>query len=360
MSYTLTQSWKILLPLEQSSPNYLSEHKLFVVESGKSFLRKIGGGMEDYSIRPEVLRPTVVFHNALAKVAKNLGFSGKKFPYLHNGNSLNVTLHYYFEKYVVITITYKNDDIQTLKPLKEKATLGNYHDVKQLCLAIGGLIISGNHKQFSPLNTVPTYSCTSIKLNDASVAQLDNKELVESLTGHIDPTENMIMDVLSRNAGHQINSALTLIDKQGVLQQIPANYIGGKESLRKYESCCNIFELMLAMDMALKDGILDENKIFLQSLKNLVHFPEKIVYSFTARRTIEQFIRDFHFSNSTMALEESQNKSLQNKMVVKSKTLQDGWNEFYASKEFFAVIFTSIVAGITAGLTIFWAYLKAL
>ncbi|HDZ9290774.1 hypothetical protein FPW41_00720 [Vibrio cholerae] len=360
MNCMLTQSWTILLPLDESSPNYLSEHKLFVVESGKSFLRKIGGGMEDYSIRPEVLRPTVVFHNALAKHCKRLGFAGKKFPYAYYDGSLNVKIHYYFEKYVVLTVAYKENSTQLSSSLKDKTTLSNSPAIEELCLLIGGLILSGNHRQYAKLNAVPTFSCTSIKHTDLGTSLLDNKTLVESLTGHVDPTERMVEDVLSRNVGHQINSALTLIDKQGVLQQLPADYVGTKESLKKYESCCNLFELMLVINAALKDKILDNNNVFFKSIKELVNFPENIVQSFTARRTIEQFVRDFHLSNALMVLEEKQQIVQQNQVPVKSKTLRDGWNEFYASKEFFSVIATSIAAGVTGTLALFWAYLHTL
>ncbi|PMH14967.1 hypothetical protein [Vibrio splendidus] len=360
MSCTLTQSWKILLPLKEFSPNYLSENKLFVVESGKSFLRKIGGGMEKYPIRPEVLRPTVVFHNALAKLAKNLGFSGKKFPYTYGNNSLNIKLHSYFEKYVVMTVTYTECNSQFSKTLKDKTDLTNYPDIKELCKSISGLIISGNYRQFTKLDSFSTFSCTSIKLQDDNSRLFNDKELIESLTGHTDPTDAMVQDVLSRNAGHQINSALTLIDKQGVLQQLAANYVGAKESQKKYESCCNLYELMLVISTALKDTLLDDNKVFLRSVKELVNFPENIVFSFTAQRVIEQFVRDFYLFNAIMLLDEKQVRLKQLKLASRSKGLSQGWSEFYASKEFFAVIFTSIVAGITAGSAIFITYLKSL
>ncbi|HDV5479682.1 TPA: hypothetical protein RI770_003669, partial [Vibrio cholerae] len=145
-----------------------------------------------------------------------------------------------------------------------------------------------------------------------------------------------------------------------VLQQLPADYVGTKESLKKYESCCNLFELMLVINAALKDKILDNNNVFFKSIKELVNFPENIVQSFTARRTIEQFVRDFHLSNALMVLEEKQQIVQQNQVPVKSKTLRDGWNEFYASKEFFSVIATSIAAGVTGTLALFWAYLHTL
>ncbi|WP_017630639.1 hypothetical protein [Vibrio sp. 624788] len=359
MNYKFNHSWKILIPLKPSSPNYLHEHKLFVRESGKSFLRKVGGGMEQFPIKPEVLLPTVVFHNSLAKIAKELGFEGKKFPYHYDKKSLNVKIHYYFEKYIVLTVTHSEDSVDFVNSLKERTDLDSYSHIEKLTLAIGGLVVSGDHKAFTPLSAIPTFSCTNIELKNEGTRSFGNKDLVEALTGHIDPIDSIVSDVLSRNTGHQTNSALTLIDKQGVIQQIPYNYIGRKEALKKYESCCNLFELFYVASQALKDDAMVRHNIFKQSLKNLVDTPENVVQSFTARRAIEQFVRDFHLSNALMIIEQQQSE-VNNQPTTSRKSFREGWTQFYASKEFFAIIFGAIVTGVVAGAGLVWAYLKTL
>ncbi|MGY3571619.1 hypothetical protein [Vibrio paucivorans] len=358
MNYTVNQSWKILLPLSHLSPNYLHEHQLFQRQTGKSFLRKIGGGMDKFPISPEILRPTIVFDNEINKVARALGLKGKRMPYETANGTLNVNIHYYFEKYIVLDVVFKQrisfGDISLL----QKSRLSSYPEIESLVLAIAGLIVSGNQQSYSPLTSIPTIRCFSIQSLDDN--QFSNMELVEALTGHIEPTQRIIDDVLARNSGHQTSGPIiTLIDKQGVIQFIPNKPKLTKDALQKYSSCCNLLELMLVIEQSIKDGHLDSNNVFLSALKSLVEKPEDIVKSYTAQRTIKQYSKDFHLESRLSDLTKKIELA-SSVLISEKKTLRRGWDEFYASNDFFQVLFTALVAGLVTGFGILWAFLKGL
>lgn len=363
MIFKLEQSWKILISLDETSPKYYNPHKLFTLETGKSFLRKIGGGMENFAISPLVLRPTIVFNNAISKIVKDLGFTGNKFPYKKDDDSLNITIHFYFEKYIILTVKYTRVDICTPVNLREITLINHYPHVYTLVLAMAGLIKTGDYKDITPLTSVGTLRCTSIEISDADVNHFDAPDLVESLTGHLQPVQNIVKDVLNRNEGHQLNKALTLIDKQGVIQQIPFSFAAKKEAQKKYIISCNLFELFILINKAVQDDYLGANKIFIKAISSLVKTPEKIVNSYTAIKTIEQFVQDFHLSNvlsdlEFRASEDLHLKELAKNKKVKPKKLIDGLKQFYASKEFFAVLFTVIVAGLVTGVGIIIKFLQ--
>lgn len=363
MSFKLEQSWKVLISIDEISPNYYAPHELFTLESGNSFLRKIGGGMECFIISPLVLRPTIVFNNAISKIIKEAGFTGNKLPYKKNKDELNVIIHSYFEKYIVLTVKYTKLYASQPANLNEITILKNHPELYKLTLSFAGIIKNGNYKNITPLPSIPTFRCSSIEMVFDDY-DFEKNQLVESLTGHVQPVQNIIDDVLERNKGHQLNEALTLIDKQGVIQKIPYNFLGKKEAQRKYISCCNLFELMIVINRTIQDNYFGTNRLFIKALSELVRNPQRIVSSFTARKTIEQFTKDFHFTGALTNLESEayQKIQLEDNMKVQSTkriSFNEGLLQFYASKEFFAVLLTAAFAGITSGLGIVLAFLKS-
>ncbi|HDT6563979.1 TPA: hypothetical protein QFT01_000083 [Enterobacter cloacae] len=351
MTFKLEQSWKILISLDNKSPNYLNSHELFLIESGKSFLRKIGGGMENFDISPLVLRPTIIFNNAISKIANKLGFTGNKAPYKNGNETLNITIHLYFEKYIILTLKHTQIDIPTIVNLRETTLLTHYPNIHDLALSITGLIKSGDYKNINPLTSIGTLRCTSIEISDDNSNHFDDSDLVESLTGHLRPVQNIVHHVLERNNTHQLNEALTLIDKQGVIQQIPFAFPAKKEAHKKYIICCNLFELFVLINKAVQDKALGTNKTFIEAISLLVKTPEKIVNSYTAIKTIEQFVKDFHLSNYLNDLELEASKEFAANELIKNKEIKmtsfvDGFKKFYASENFFVVLFTTLFAGI--------------
>ncbi|WP_150152357.1 hypothetical protein [Enterobacter bugandensis] len=353
MTFKLEQSWKILISLDNNSPNYLNSHELFLIESGKSFLRKIGGGMENFEISPLVLRPTIIFNNAISKIANKLGFIGNKAPYKNGNKTLNITTHLYFEKYIILTLKHTQFDIPTTVNLREKTLLIHYPGIYKLALSIAGLIKSGDYKNIIPLTSIGTLRCTSIEISDGNSTHFDSSDLVESLTGHLRPVQHIVHDVLKRNKTHQLNEALTLIDKQGVIQQIPFAFPAKKEAHKKYVICCNLFELFILINKAVQDNAFGTNKTFIKAMTLLVKTPEKIVNSYTAIKTIEQFVKDFHLSNYLDDLEHEASKEFTLAESIKSQEIKmtsfkDGLKKFYASDNFFGVLLTALITGIAA------------
>ncbi|WP_439056136.1 hypothetical protein ACSJLZ_003253 [Serratia bockelmannii] len=363
MSFKLEQSWKVLISLDETSPNYYAPHELFSLESGNNFLRKIGGGMECFLISPLVLRPTIVFCNAISRIIKKAGFTGNKFPYKKNEDVLNIITHSYFEKYIVLTVRYTKTYNSQPTNLSEITILNNHPEIYKLILSFAGIIKNGDYKNITPLTSIPTLRCTLIEMFDGDF-YFEKNQLIESLTGHMQPVQNIVDDVLERNKGHQLNEALTLIDKQGVIQNIPYDFSGKNEAQKKYISCCNLFELMIVINRTIQDDYLGANRLFIKALAALVRNPERVVNSFTARKTIEQFTKDFHLVGALTSLESEayQQIQLDGNMNVQSRkriSFKEGFLQFYASKEFFAVLLTVAFAGITSGLGVLWAFLKS-
>ncbi|EKN5070560.1 hypothetical protein ACS78Q_06800 [Yersinia enterocolitica] len=232
-----------------------------------------------------------------------------------------------------------------------------------MALSFAGIIKNGNYKNIIPLTSIPTFRCTLIEMVNEDF-HFEKKQLVESLTGHMQPVQNIIDDVLERNKDHQLNEALTLIDKQGVIQKIPYDFSEKKEAQRKYISCCNLFELMIVIKRTMQDDYLGANRLFIKALDELVRNPERIVNSFTARKTIEQFIKDFHLAGALVNLESEayQRIQLDDNINVQSRkriSFKEGFLQFYASKEFFAVLLTVAIAGITSALGLLWVLLPS-
>lgn len=307
--------------------------------------------MENFAISPLVLRPTIVFNNAISKLAKEKGFTGSKFPLKNGDNTLNISINFYFEKYVVLTVSYVQAEVRATANLKEMTLINSYPDIHSMVLAIAGLIKSGDYKNITPLDSVGTLRCTSIEIMSENAKSFNDLDLVESLTGHFQPVQSIVSDVLERNEKHQLNKALTLIDKQGVIQQIPFSFAAKKEAKKKYYSCCNLFELFVLIKKVVEDDYLGANPLFIQSLLSLERTPEKVVSSFTAIRTIEQLVKDFHLTRAVAELESKANQKPQiNSAGNNVLTLKSGLKQFYGSKEFYAVLFTALVTVIVTNI----------
>jgi hypothetical protein len=350
MSYGLCQSWKIILPLGNDSPNYLVSNKLFNVKTGKSFMRKMGGGMENYPLKPEVLTPTSAFNDAILKFSSSLGIKGCKLPYSFKNNRINITIHYYFEQYMVITATLMdaieigNHDVQSCNKLVK------YPEVYKLLCGICGLILSGDHKRFSPLTSIPSISCSSVTELSDEVEPISNALAVSTLTGHAGAVKNIVNSVISKNESHQVNDATTLVDKQGVFQRVPYSLMKSKEAKVKFNSCCALFELLAIVNLTLSDKRLLDNKIFVESVKNLLSHPALITKSYTAQMTISTLAGEFNINDNlqhiiqSLSPEPTMYKSLVNRFFT----------EFWGSKEFFSTFLPIIVSASVA----LWMFLK--
>ncbi len=103
--------------------------------------------MENYPLKPEVLTPTSAFNDAILKFAKPFGIKGRNLPYSFKSNSVNVKIHYYFERYVVVTVTLMNTIEIGINDVQLCNKLNKYPEIYKLACGICGLILSGNHKK---------------------------------------------------------------------------------------------------------------------------------------------------------------------------------------------------------------------
>ncbi|MEZ8230269.1 hypothetical protein AB6C58_16005 [Vibrio splendidus] len=298
MSYGIYQSWKIILPLGSNSPNYLTSNKIFNVVSGKSFMRCMGGGMENFPLKPDVLTPTSAFNDALLKFSKPLGINGKKLPYTFKDSNLNIKINCYFGKYVVITATLDSPIEISLNDAESSNKLKDTPEIYKFLCGVCGIILSGNHKVFSPLSSIPSLPCCRITELSSTALPIPNSTVVSALTGHIGATDNIVKSVILGNEDHQVNRATTLVDKQGVLQRVPYSLLNSKEAKNKFRSCCALFELCAVIDITLSDKYLDTNNYFINSVQKLVNDSHLITKSVTAQKTISVLVKTFRIKDS--------------------------------------------------------------
>ncbi|WP_299664783.1 hypothetical protein [uncultured Psychromonas sp.] len=342
MNYGLYQSWKVILPLGNDSPNYLTSNKLFNVKTGKSFMRKMGGGMENYPLKPEVLTPTSAFNDAILKLCIPLGIHGRKLPYKFKSNNINVTIHYYFEQYIAVTATLMKPIEIGRHHIESCNKLEDYPAVHKLMCAICGLILSGDHKKFIPLTSVPSISCSSLAELSEELEPISNALAVAALTGHAGAVTNIVNSVICKNENHQVNDATTLVDKQGVFQRVPYHLLKSKEADAKFSSCCALFELFSIINITLSGKKLLDNKLFINSVKKLLDHPALVTKSFTAQMTISTLANEFNINELLQPIIESENQNIE-----KPKSLINRFfTEFWGSKEFFSTFLPLLVSGL--------------
>ncbi|OBU25582.1 hypothetical protein [Photobacterium aquimaris] len=355
MACELHQSWKIIISLNDSSPNYYLSNKIFNVKASKSFMRKMGGGMENFQLSPDVLSPTAAFHDAILKNVTDLGFSGRTLPYKYKDNEVNIRIHHYFGKYISITLILQKGREVSVDNLIESNKLENNPDLYKLVCTIAGLITDGNLRKFSPKTSIPSISCCQVKSFFESVT---DKVLVSSLTGHSHATDNIVSKVVIKNECHQINDALTLVDKQGLLQYIPNSALDNRETKSKFESCSSLFELFSIISKSFHDQYLDNNNLFFSSVDRLVNKSSLVTKSYTSQMTIEVLANTFNISEQ---LERTSRLLLPKKeeKIQKNKGLFDRFfTEYWGSNDFFTTFIPIVVSIVGATFLAFWAWYK--
>lgn len=213
-------------------------------------MRNMGGGMENFPLCPEVLSPTVAFHDAILKKVRYLGFEGRSFPYKYKSNDVNIRINLYLDKYIAITLVVKNAIETPIDKIGFNCKLINNPELYQLACTVAGLIIDGNLKTFSPRTSIPSLPCSQVEHILAGSESVPNKVLVSALTGHSNSTDNIVSKVVGKNEHHQVNDALTLVDKQGVIQYIPDTSLNRKEVTSKFNSCTALFELFAVISQS--------------------------------------------------------------------------------------------------------------
>jgi hypothetical protein len=340
MSYEVKQSWKIVIPVDANELDYLSSNHLFKCLTGNNFVRSIGG-IEKIGFQPIILQPTLAFHTALAKHIESIGFSGKRFPYDFGDNSVNVNIHYYLERYIVLTVNVHKAVSCSVQEIPSAQDLSKQENLNKFILLLSGLVQSGKTKSFSALTSIKSYPCTRI-FESTEGCTLSDSQAVELLTRHSGANDNIVQNVMSKNLNHQVNASRVLVDKQGLLQVVPFNLRNDAETKKKFKSVASLLELAIVISKSLNDKQLIGHESYTKEIKHLISNSDLVIqHSVTAKNTFDLLTDEFKLERllSTLESEKPVETTVETKQTFKEKLV-----EFYGSKEFFATLLAALLA----------------
>lgn len=341
MSYEVKQSWKIVIPIDANEVDYLSSNRLFKCLTGNNFVRSIGG-IEKIGFQPIILQPTLAFHTALAKHIEPIGFSGKRFPYnFGDNNSVNVNIHYYLERYIVLTVNVQQAMSCSVHGIHSAQDLSKQKSLNKFILLLSGLVQSGKTKSFSALTSIKSYPCTRI-FESTEGSTLSDSQAVELLTRHSGANDNIVHNVMSKNLNHQVNASRVLVDKQGLLQVIPFDLRNDTETKKKFKSVASLLELAIVISKSLNDKQLISHESYTNEIKHLISNPDLVIqHSVTAKNTFDLLIDEFKLDRLLSTLESE--KPVETTVKTR-QTFKEKFAEFYGSKEFFATLLAALLA----------------
>lgn len=299
-------SWKIILELPESLHTEVESSNLFNLKTGNSFLKGVGGFSDD-TFSPEVLDPTNVFHNALNKVKLSLGFKGRRFPYTGSDDQqLNVNIRRFGGRVVIVTIQLKKPFVSDDSEIYELQKISNHPDIYTMAKSICGLILSGDFYAFNAIHSPKVYPCTqSVILGEND--WISDRRAVEILTRHIEPNENIVSKVISKNASHQLDASNILIDRQGIFYRVPERLVNSHSVNKKLLGTCNIFEYAVALSKILEKNYFDNlDYVTKDFLKKLILEPELVIlHSVTSLETWRLLVIEFKLDSllSTVSFE---------------------------------------------------------
>ncbi|MCZ6362899.1 fibronectin type III domain-containing protein [Vibrio parahaemolyticus] len=299
-------SWKIVLELPESLHTEVESSNLFNFKTGNSFLKGVGG-FSDYTFSPEVLDPTNVFHNALNKVKLSLGFKGRRFPYTSSDDQqLNVNIRRFGSRVVIVTIQLKKPFVSDDSEIYELQKISNHPDIYTMAKSICGLILSGDCNAFNAIHSPKVYPCTqSVILGENN--WISDRRAVEILTRHIEPNENIVSKVISKNVSHQLDASNILIDRQGIFYRVPERLVNSHSVNKKHLGTCNIFEYAVALSKVLEKKYFDNlDCVTKDYLKKLILEPELVIlHSVTSLETWRLLVIEFKLDSllSTVSFE---------------------------------------------------------
>lgn len=286
MRYSVKLQWRVIAELTSEGMTALdSSNLLFNRRGGKGFLRSIGGRIRT-SYAPVVLEPTEIFHRALSETRESCKLTGKKFPYVVddfvNGHDTRVNLkfHLYGKTLclVVLLDEFYVDDSVILNSLQR---LENHPRLSGLILKVLAVVMSGN--QFSEaIRTLPKYypaiRLLSLKADFGDFLH----KIVELLTRHPMPLESVVAAVVNKNAAHQIDSSLLMVDKQGVVAYVP---FGAEETaagnLQRFGNVASMLELAAVLKFQLSKRVPLPSDV-----KDIITIPDDAIpESFSAEKT---------------------------------------------------------------------------
>jgi hypothetical protein len=331
MSFKVKLSWKVLVSSPDKKTDYYSDSNLFSVRTSKGILSRIGG-ISSLSFVPYTLEPTNVFYNSIEPVKRVNNFTGKKLPYNFksslsqiSSSRINISIRRYSNSTIILSVSLDSfkiaDNISELHSLQKLEThLEAYCLVKAIC----ALFSSGGSTNHPENNSLKYYPVASIK--NLSSSTISDIEMVELLTRHKKPKDEIVRNVIEKNLDHQLDTNNILIDRQGVT----ANYAPDNGEIstfqRKVSSVESSFELAIATASVLENysyfKLSDHEKL---SITNLIAKPESIfTKSVTAYKTWVLLLDEFKLKTLYETVMES-NQSDFNE--IEEQAPKAGWSE---------------------------------
>lgn len=256
MRYSVKLQWGIAVEMTPAGMLALnSSNLLFNHRGGNSFLRSIGGRIRT-TYAPTVLEPTDIFHHALSKLLKTLKFTGRKLPYsidpLIFGTPCKLNIKFDLFGNVLFTNFILDEfevaegcDFAKLQLLNDHATL------KSLVLQVLAIATTCN-RHAKPLASLPrAYPAIRIVSlqEDLTNWQSDMAGLVSR---HDMILERVAAAVLEKNAPHQVDHSLLLIDKQGIGAYVPFYATATAQgNLQRFQNAVAMLELAVVLQTQL-------------------------------------------------------------------------------------------------------------
>ena len=308
MSYSVKIIWKVfghlsgeVRPYEQNTLFHQSgvllepDRLLFNVETGKTFLREIGGNAKD-TFAPLVLSPTRIFYNALRpKVVKELlCLTGKKFP-LHipipSGTSgadsvrVNFSIRVYER---VVCISVETDEFMLSDPslLETLTKIESHSGLVAVTKKI--LAMTETHSKHSEGRggSLKAFHCVQL-IADAENDILSDQFLTRLVTKHPGANDAVTLAQIEKNNAHKIDSTTLLCDRQGVVAFVPHSSNVGERAgmLRRFRSAAAMLELAAAIQrvLALKDPLTKKR---LGDIILLINNPDFVFSNSTSGRIV--------------------------------------------------------------------------
>lgn len=260
MGYRVKLQWSVITKLPSASMKFLDNNSiLFNFKGGKSFLRSIGGKIR-CSYEPVTLEPTDIFHADLKKSKEELGFSGKKFPYVIDdflpgiSTRLNVNFHLFGN---VLCANYIIDEIDVGDDvdLSRLQLIENHPKIKSLILKIAGIFKEGKrhaHSVPSLPKYYPAIRIVSLKKDSESW----RSDMATLVARHPQMRNEVVSALLNKNDPHQVDESLILVDKQGILAYVPfAAPSTAAGNFQRFKNMTSMLELAAVIKLQMSSGV---------------------------------------------------------------------------------------------------------
>lgn len=260
MNITVQTHWKVLVNVGVDAPSYLGS--IFNRETGRSFIRTLGG-RTNFDFAPETLTCTSRFYDLLRDVATRLGFEGRKFPFRHSIQGVEINLRFrLYHGVLVVEVVRSAVDVVQSDDLIEKTSLWNNEPLADLVLSVLGLI-SLPKIGFSASNQKPkVFTCNRIVGDEADLPTM--KDLVGLLTRHTAAADQMVLKVSAKNESLKSDSSTLLVDRQGVVAAIPTSLASDETACRRFPAAANMLELLACVQR-----MIETQSLFLMSERQL-------------------------------------------------------------------------------------------